>query len=128
MGFAVVAMVALLLVIILYITADFSYHFEGDYLLMKWRILKYLPFRTFKLRLIDIMDVRRSSPDDVFWSLVVGNIFLVHKGVTFLLKRTFYAGIAVFTKKIVITPRNPDEFIEEITSKLSGMDTGLRKE
>lgn len=123
-----VPLVASLIILIWYVLADFSYSISGDFLIMKWKILKFLRIWKFKIRLTDILEVRPYKRWDVFGALMFGNLFSVRKGAVIVLRRYIFASNPFFTKKVVITPSNTASFIEEINSKLLGMDAGSAKD
>jgi len=79
---------------------------------MQQRILIYIPFSFFKIKIENIQEVRRSDlKRDLFsGALVFGNLFR-RKGVIIVLKKR-----ALFRKKIFVSPENPEKFIEQINN------------
>jgi hypothetical protein len=96
---------------ILYIFSSFSYRIYEDTLSLQWRILKYIPFGFHKIKLIDIQEARRFKLRDDLLSgaYIFGNLF-TKRGVILILKRRHF-----FMKKILITPDDPDTFIEKFS-------------
>jgi hypothetical protein len=110
LGAAIVFTITLVIFLTAYFFASFSYKISGNYLKMQWRILIYIPFNFFKIKLENIQEVKKSDlKRDLFsGALIFGNLFR-RKGVIIVLKKR-----SLFRKRIFITPENPDKFIEEI--------------
>ena len=111
-GTAIVFTIGLVIFLAVYVFARFSYKISGNYLKMQQRILIYIPFSFFKIKIENIQEVRRSDlKRDLFsGALVFGNLFR-RKGVIIVLKKR-----ALFRKKIFVSPENPEKFIEQINN------------
>ena len=106
----VIIAIALAIFLILYVFSSFSYKISEDFLIMQWRILKFVPFTSKKIRLADIQEARRFKlkEDLLSGGYIFGNL-LTKKGVILILRKR-----AFFVKKIFITPDKPDTFLEQI--------------
>ena len=104
---------------ILYVVSTFSYSVSDNCIVMRWYILKYLPFGYRKIPLSTINEVKSFEFSDfVRGGYIFGNIF-TKKGVTIVLTKKFY-----FTNRIFITPSKSDMFIGQINSLLKGTNLG----
>lgn len=112
LGIAIVCTISLVIFLTVYFFASFSYKISGNYLKMQQRILIYIPFYFFKIKIENIQEVKRSDlKRDLFsGALIFGNLFR-RKGVIIVLKRRF-----LFRKKIFITLKNSQKFIEQINN------------
>ncbi|MBE0449141.1 MAG: hypothetical protein IBX64_13795 [Actinobacteria bacterium] len=106
----------LAIVMIFYIFGSFTYEIREHSVCMKWELLKYIPFKSVKIDIDDILEARRYSFEkDIAGADYFGNL-LIKPGVILVLKRrrlTFS-----FIKRIYITPDNPDEFIARVNQKI----------
>ena len=107
------ALGCLLLFSILYVFASFTYTVSDGQLILRWKILKYVPFNSYRIDFDDIEEARMYrfpedfiSLDDI-WGTLIRNR---NNRVILLTKRRL-------TKKIYVTPENPNEFIKLINDR-----------
>jgi hypothetical protein len=81
---------------------------------MKWKIIKFIIIASRTIKIENIQKIRRFIfKKDIFpGGYMFGNV-LNKKIVVLILKKRIF-----FSRKILITPPNPDEFIERINIKL----------
>ena len=95
------ALIGLIVFSTLYIFSTFNYEMSGNNLIIKWRLLKYIPFNSRRIDTNNIQSVKTFkfkedilSPTDIW-----GNLF-VKKGLIVILKEGFI-------RRIYITPDSP---------------------
>jgi hypothetical protein len=108
-------LLAAVLFSLFYLFASFSYQILEDTILLKWRILKYVPFNVLRIRIEDIeeIDLFNNRKHIFYGARIWGNPF-VKKGIIILLRR----GIV---KRVFLTPRNPMQFIDEVRRQKATM-------
>ena len=76
LGIAIVCTISLVIFLTVYFFASFSYKISGNYLKMQQRILIYIPFYFFKIKIENIQEVKRSDlKRDLFsGALIFGNL------------------------------------------------------
>jgi len=110
-GLAIIYSVAIVFILVFYVTANFSYAVRDGDLQMKWRILKWIPISRWRIRFDRIKEVRRfDGRKDLVGGEIFGNIFS-KRVVTLVVDRRF--GF----KRIFITPNEPELFIEQIRDR-----------
>jgi hypothetical protein len=99
----------------LYIFGTFSYIMLDDSIIIKWKILKHIPFSSYEIDVSKIQSIRafKFKNDIIAGCRILGNLF-VKKGVIIQLKRGF-------AKNIYITPENPSTFIHLVTCKMKNL-------
>ena len=102
---------------ILYVLPSFSYEIGKDFLRMKMKIFRYVPFDFWKIRIDDIQEARRSEAklDLLKEGVIFGNLF-ARRGIILILKKS--ALRFLYRRKVWITPENPEEFLAEIESRV----------
>lgn len=92
----------------LYVFSTFKYETSGKDLIVKWRLLKNIPFNSRKIDIDNIQTIKKFTfkkdmlhPTDIW-----GNLF-IKKGFIVILKKGFM-------KRVYITPDNTDLFVEKI--------------
>lgn len=93
---------------IIYIFSTFSYQISDDFIYIKWKILRYIPFNSHKIGLNQIETIRTFifKKDILAGGDIWGNPF-IKKGVIIKLEKGLI-------KNIYITPDNPKKFIEQV--------------
>jgi hypothetical protein len=110
-GLAIIFSVAIVFILVFYVTANFSYAVRDGDIQMKWRILKWIPINRWRIRLDRVKEVRRfDARQDLVGGEIFGNI-LSKRVVTLVVDRRF--GF----KRIFITPNEPELFIEQIRNR-----------
>lgn len=104
-------LIVVVMFMILYIFATFSYQIKNNYLLIKWKILGVIPFISKKIKVEEIENVRKFELNkDLFSStLVLGNLFF-KQGVILVFKK----GNSKF--RIYLTPDEIEKFIAKINN------------
>lgn len=115
---AVFAAVCLCLVVILFGLGTFCYEVVGEFLVVRRRILHYIPFGRCRIRLSQIKEIRRYGAPGDWWrgAEIYGNL-LWRPGVLVIPRKGP-------TVRIYITPANPDEFVKSLGEYLS--DPGIK--
>jgi hypothetical protein len=108
--------IAFAIFLILYIFSNFSYKFSAKSVVMKWRILKFVPIGSREIDLEDIREARRFEfrKDILGGGFIFGNLF-TKRGVLLVLRKRFLSFL--YTKRIFVTPENPEEFINKIKER-----------
>jgi hypothetical protein len=101
-------LIALVIFSGLYIFSTFKYEIFGNDLIIKWRLLKYIPFNSRKIDNDNIQAIKKFifKKDMLHPTDIWGNLF-IKKGFIVILKKGFI-------KRVYITPDNPDLFIGKI--------------
>ncbi len=96
--------------------SNFTYEVKDGYIRIRWKVLKYIPFRSIDIKISDIQETRPFvfEKDILAGARVWGKLF-IKSGVVLVLKRRSIR--YWFANRIYITPDNPDEFIAEISQK-----------
>ena len=114
-GFAVVVSVAIIFILVFYVTASFSYAVRDTDIKMNRKILKWIPISGWRIRLDRVKEVRRfDARTDLVGGEIFGNV-LSKRVVTLVVDRRF--GF----KRIFITPNEPELFIEQIRNRKRGL-------
>lgn len=111
--------IILLAILIWYVFANFLYAVGNNFIDLKWRIFKFLPIWNLRIPLENIQEARfYKSWDIIVLPLIFGNLLAIRKGVVLILKKPLFTR-TVISKKVILTPSNPAELIEEIKSKMA---------
>ncbi len=96
--------------------SNFTYEVKDGYIRIRWRALKYIPFRSIDVSISDIQEARPFvfEKDILAGARVWGKLF-IKPGVVLVLKRRSIR--YWFANRIYITPDNPNELITEIGQK-----------
>jgi hypothetical protein len=100
--------IALVVFSVLYVFSTFKYEMCEDNLIIKWKLLKYIPFNSRKINIDNIQTINKFifkkdtfCPTDIW-----GNLF-IKKGFIVILKKGFL-------KRVYITRDNPALFVDRI--------------
>lgn len=115
MEIILVTLLGLAIFLIWFVFARFDYFIDKDMLHLKWYIFGFIRVASIKIRLGSIVEVRPYRPGDLWWSLIIGNMLLLHEqGVVIQLRKYLYGRNPIVTKKVIFTPKNRADYIEKI--------------
>jgi hypothetical protein len=110
---ATILAIAIILILVLYVCATFSYTLSPRSLILRWHILGRVPFGSRTIAFDDIEDARifRAAPD-LLGGYIFGNI-PSKRIVTLVLRKRIF-----LMKRVLITPDEPDAFLAELRRQI----------
>lgn len=99
----------LALILVVYVFANISYEIRDGLLIMRWRVLRYIPWASAKIRIEDIAEVRRFDfRKDYVGGYSFGYPF-TKRTLVLMLRRRFW-----MARRVFVTPPDPQAFSEAI--------------
>lgn len=106
--------VAIILILVLYACATFSYSLSQLSLVLRWHILGRVPFGSRTIEFDDIQEARTFRPaPDLRGGYIFGNI-PGKRIITLVLRRRIF-----LMKRVFITPDDPESFLAELRRRIA---------
>ena len=86
---------------------------------MQWRILRLVRFAKREIKIRDIQEVRRFELKDILSGGQIFGNFFIKEGVIVVLRKGIF-------RKIFITPENADEFVQQLSKKVSNSEHDIK--
>lgn len=104
-------LIALVVFSALYVFSTFNYEISGNNLIIKWKLLKYIPFNSRKINIDNMQTIKIFifKEDALYPTDIWGKLF-IKKGFIVIMKEGFI-------KRVYITPDNPAVFVDKINKR-----------
>src|SRR5229473_3191387 len=111
---ATLVAVAILLIVVLYVCATFSYSLSQRSLVLRWHIRGCVPFGPRTIEFDNIQEARTFRPaPDLLGGYIFGNV-LRRRIVTLVLQKRIF-----LMKRAFITPDDPESFLAELRERIA---------